>query len=63
VRASIPRAADALAAFYGAEQSDKADAGAMLLAGAIDDLRYLRLVAEAWVKGNQEAAKKHRRGR
>lgn len=35
----------------------------MLLASAVDDLRYLRLVAEAWVKGNQEAAKKSRMGR
>ncbi len=35
----------------------------MLLASAVDDLRYLRLVAEAYVKGNQEAAKKARLGR
>ena len=35
----------------------------MLLASACDDLRYLRLVAEAWVKGNQDAAKKAKMGR
>jgi hypothetical protein len=35
----------------------------MLLASAVDDLHYLKLVAEAWVKGNQEAAKKAKMGR
>jgi hypothetical protein len=35
----------------------------MLLASAVDDLRYLRLVAEAYVKGNQEATKKAKLGR